>query len=55
MIAYRLPEDSAIVKIMVDVMPPGTKVYFEPPPTDAVVPQPPVDYAMNAEPWEQVA
>ena len=55
MIAYKLPEDAAIIKIMCDVMPDGTVVTFQPPPVDAVAPSPPVDYAMNAEPWEQVA
>jgi hypothetical protein len=55
MICYTLPADSAIIKIMVDVMPEGTKVYFEPPPTCAIAPMPPVDYAMNIEPWEVAA
>ena len=55
MIAYKLPDDLALVKIMAEVMPEGTEVVFYPPPTDAVAPMPPVDYASNPEPWEVAA
>ena len=44
-----------LARAMVDLMPTGTVVTFHIPPIDAVEPKPPVDYAMNAEPWEQVA
>ena len=44
-----------IAKALVDGADDGTIFTLEFPPTHAVSPQPPVDYAMNAEPWEQVA
>lgn len=53
MIAYTLPEDAAIVKIMCDVMPAGTIVTFAPPPVDCIAPQPPRDYAEAHEEWER--
>lgn len=55
MISYVLPADAATVKLMCDLMPDGTIVTFDIPLTDAVAPQPPVDYAANPEPWEEAA
>ncbi len=57
MITYTLnsERDRQLARAMVDMMPSGTVVTFTVPPMDMEQPKPPVDYAMNAEPWEQVA
>lgn len=55
MITYVLPADAATVKLMCDLMPPGTVVTFDIPLTDAIAPTPPADYAANPEPWEEAA
>lgn len=44
-----------IVKLMTDLLPDGTIVTFSLPDPPAMAIKPPVDYAMNAEPWESVA
>lgn len=57
MITYTLnsERERTLAKAMVDLMPTGTVVTFHIPPIATEQIKPPVDYAMNQEPWEVAA